>query len=84
MTLSPTTKTPANAGAAHAVTRLAPAKINLALHVTGRRDDGYHLLDMLVVFARYGDIIRIEHGEKDSFTVSGPFAKGIPVSYTHL
>ena len=29
----------------------APAKINLTLHVTGQRDDGYHLLDSLVVFA---------------------------------
>ncbi len=84
MTLFPTTETPANAGSAHAVTRLAPAKINLALHVTGRRDDGYHLLDMLVVFARYGDIIRIEHAEKDSFTVSGPFAKGIPLDGGNL
>lgn len=35
--------------------RLAPAKINLALHVTGRRVDGYHLLDMLVAFADIGD-----------------------------
>lgn len=33
----------------------APAKINLALHVTGRRADGYHLLDMLVAFADIGD-----------------------------
>ena len=32
----------------------APAKINLTLHVTGRRDDGYHLLDSLVVFADTG------------------------------
>ena len=33
----------------------APAKINLALHVTGRRADGYHLLDSLVVFTELGD-----------------------------
>ena len=36
----------------------ARAKINLALHVTGRRDDGYHTLDSLVAFADFGDIIR--------------------------
>ncbi|TIU91335.1 MAG: 4-(cytidine 5'-diphospho)-2-C-methyl-D-erythritol kinase, partial [Mesorhizobium sp.] len=36
-------------------TWLAPAKINLALHVTGRRADGYHLLDSLAVFTRFGD-----------------------------
>ena len=35
-------------------TELAPAKINLALHVTGRRGDGYHLIDSLVVFTRFG------------------------------
>ncbi len=35
--------------------RFAPAKVNLALHVVGRRDDGYHLLDMLVAFADIGD-----------------------------
>lgn len=84
MTISPKTETPVNTGFAHAVTRLAPAKINLALHVTGRRDDGYHLLDMLVVFARYGDIIRIELAEKDSFTIGGPFAAGIPLDDGNL
>ena len=35
----------------------APAKINLTLHVTGQRGDGYHLLDSLVVFADVGDRI---------------------------
>ena len=34
--------------------QFAPAKINLALHVVGRRGDGYHLLDMLVAFADIG------------------------------
>lgn len=80
----PKTETHADAGSPRAVTRLAPAKINLALHVTGRRDDGYHLLDMLVVFARYGDIIRVEIAQEDSFTVSGPFAKGIPLDGGNL
>nr|WP_312970249.1 4-(cytidine 5'-diphospho)-2-C-methyl-D-erythritol kinase [Brucella intermedia] len=84
MTLFPKTETHAHAGSAPAVTRLAPAKINLALHVTGRRADGYHLLDMLVVFARFGDIIRIEPAEVDSFTVCGPFAAGIPLDGGNL
>ncbi|MRN67886.1 4-(cytidine 5'-diphospho)-2-C-methyl-D-erythritol kinase [Brucella sp. 10RB9213] len=66
------------------ITRLAPAKINLALHVTGRRDDGYHLLDMLVVFADHGDRIHIERANSDSFTVSGPFASGIPAGRGNL
>ena len=38
-------------------TEPAPAKINLTLHVTGRRADGYHLLDSLVVFTDLGDRI---------------------------
>ena len=40
-------------------TEPAPAKINLALHVTGRRADGYHLLDSLVVFARVGAVMAL-------------------------
>jgi 4-diphosphocytidyl-2-C-methyl-D-erythritol kinase len=38
----------------------APAKVNLYLHVTGRRADGYHLLDSLVAFAGAGDRLRLE------------------------
>ena len=57
----------------------APAKINLTLHVTGRRDDGYHLLDSLVVFAaQAGDRLRLSAGESLSLAVSGPFAAGVP------
>ena len=84
MTAFSTEEAPAHAGLHEPVTCLAPAKINLALHVTGRRDDGYHLLDMLVVFARYGDIIRASFADKDSFTVSGPFAKNIPLDGGNL
>ena len=35
-----------------------PAKVNLFLHVVGRRADGYHLLDSLAVFAAAGDVLR--------------------------
>ncbi|WP_309083609.1 4-(cytidine 5'-diphospho)-2-C-methyl-D-erythritol kinase [Chelativorans sp.] len=52
----------------------APAKVNLALHVTGRRGDGYHLIETLVVFTRYGDRLRVEEAERDSLTLGGPFA----------
>ena len=41
-----------------AVAAFAPAKVNLYLHVTGRRDDGYHLLDSLVAFVDIGDRLR--------------------------
>ena len=58
------------------VSVFAPAKVNLTLHVTGRRDDGYHLLDSLVVFAPVGDLIVIQPGNTLSLTVEGPEAKG--------
>lgn len=55
------------------IVETAPAKINLALHVTGRRDDGYHLLDSLVTFAEDGDELAFETAERDSFRVVGRF-----------
>jgi 4-diphosphocytidyl-2-C-methyl-D-erythritol kinase len=45
----------------------APAKVNLALHVTGRREDGYHLLDSLVVFAGVGDWLEIREAPELRF-----------------
>ena len=55
----------------------APAKINLALHVTGQRGDGYHLLDSLVTFTERGDRLTAEPAETDDFTLSGPFAAAL-------
>ena len=40
---------------AKVVSRKAYAKLNLYLHVTGRRNDGFHELDSLVAFADIGD-----------------------------
>ncbi|PIW29008.1 MAG: 4-(cytidine 5'-diphospho)-2-C-methyl-D-erythritol kinase [Rhodospirillales bacterium CG15_BIG_FIL_POST_REV_8_21_14_020_66_15] len=61
------------------VTVAAPAKLNLYLHVTGRRDDGYHLLDSLIAFADVGDEIKARAAADGSLTlaVKGPFAKGL-------
>lgn len=59
------------------VTEFAPAKVNLTLHVTGQRDDGYHLLDSLVVFANVGDALELRPGA-GSLAVTGPFAAGVP------
>ncbi|WHA40689.1 4-(cytidine 5'-diphospho)-2-C-methyl-D-erythritol kinase [Agrobacterium larrymoorei] len=53
----------------------APAKINLALHVTGQREDGYHLLEMLVTFTEAGDVLRVTDADADRFSISGPFAQ---------
>lgn len=62
----------------------APAKINLTLHVTGQRSDGYHLLDSLVVFAGVYDEITATTAPNLQLTVSGPFAQGVPVDETNL
>lgn len=62
----------------------APAKVNLSLHVTGRRDDGYHLLDSLVVFAGVGDWLWSVPGEGPALTIGGPRAAGIPVGPDNL
>lgn len=52
----------------------APAKINLYLHVTGRRDDGYHLLESLVVFSETGDRLTVETAKELTLSIDGPFA----------
>jgi 4-diphosphocytidyl-2-C-methyl-D-erythritol kinase len=63
---------------------LAPAKINLALHVTGRRPDGYHLIETLVAFTRFGDRLTIAEADRDGFAVSGPFAAAVPADGDNL
>jgi 4-diphosphocytidyl-2-C-methyl-D-erythritol kinase len=52
----------------------APAKINLTLHVLGRRADGYHDLESLVAFAATGDDLRLEPAGTLALEVSGPTA----------
>jgi 4-diphosphocytidyl-2-C-methyl-D-erythritol kinase len=61
-----------------AVEVFAPAKVNLTLHVTGQRADGYHLLDSLVAFADVGDRVTLAMAEAPSFRVTGPFAAEVP------
>lgn len=62
----------------------APAKINLYLHVTGKRADGYHLLDSLVVLADIGDQITATPSDTLSLDYTGPFAKGLPPAKSNL
>lgn len=62
----------------------APAKVNLCLHLTGLRDDGYHLLESLVVFADVGDRLTATLADELSLTVDGPFANGVPVDGANL
>ncbi|TGN53898.1 4-(cytidine 5'-diphospho)-2-C-methyl-D-erythritol kinase [Paracoccus liaowanqingii] len=65
------------------IVEFAPAKLNLALHVTGRRADGYHLLDSLVCFAAIGDRIALTPGPL-SLTIDGPFAAGLSADADNL
>ncbi len=59
------------------ITEFAPAKINLTLHVLGKRPDGYHLLESLVVFAKAGDTVTVEPAEDLTFRVTGPNAAAL-------
>jgi len=69
---------------AETITESAPAKVNLALHVTGRRHDGYHLLDTLVVFAEAADRVTVRPAAQDAFAVCGPFAQTVPTDGANL
>jgi 4-diphosphocytidyl-2-C-methyl-D-erythritol kinase len=60
-----------------AVRAFAPAKINLYLHVVGRRGDGYHLLDSLIAFADIGDTITAAPADALRLSVDGPEAAGL-------
>jgi 4-diphosphocytidyl-2-C-methyl-D-erythritol kinase len=62
----------------------APAKLNLYLHVVGRRDDGYHLLDSLAAFAAVGDELAFAPAAGLSLTIDGPFARDLAVDDSNL
>ncbi|MFN3844474.1 MAG: 4-(cytidine 5'-diphospho)-2-C-methyl-D-erythritol kinase [Paracoccaceae bacterium] len=70
--------------ATEAGAEFAPAKVNLTLHVTGQRADGYHLLDSLVVFADVGDCVRVAQAEALSVQITGPMAAFLPVTDDNL
>ena len=71
-----------NAGTGFHPARLARAKVNYALHVTGRRADGYHLLESLVAFPEFGDRLTLSPGAQNAggettgpgLTIGGRFA----------
>src|SRR5258708_13159572 len=67
----------ADAGNSAALRAFAPAKINLYLHVLGRRPDGYHLLDSLVAFADIGDEVTAAPADTLTLTLGGPEAEAI-------
>jgi 4-diphosphocytidyl-2-C-methyl-D-erythritol kinase len=61
-----------------AIRQFAPAKLNLYLHVVGRRPDGYHALDSLAVFLGVGDEVAARPADELALTVTGPFAAALP------
>ncbi len=56
---------------------VAPAKINLFLHITGRRDDGYHVLESLFAFTGRGDLLRFREADAFSLSITGQRAVGL-------
>lgn len=64
--------------------RFAWAKINLYLHVTGRRPDGYHELDSLIAFAGIGDRIEVAAADQLGLRLSGPRASEVPADGDNL
>src|SRR5690606_11730781 len=62
---------------AEPITEHAPAKVNLALHVTGQRADGYHLLDTLVAFTEAGDRVTVRAAAAGGFAIDGPFSNAL-------
>ncbi|MCE3232269.1 MAG: ispE [Rickettsiaceae bacterium] len=63
---------------------LAPAKLNLFLHVTGKREDGYHLLESLMIPLSIGDEVRVGQSDKLELQITGPFAATIANSYDNI
>ena len=59
------------------LTAIAPAKINLFLHVGPVDGEGYHPLTSLVAFADVGDIVSVERSDRLSLTIGGPFGAGL-------
>lgn len=62
----------------------APAKINLTLHVTGQRPDGYHLIDSLVAFADVGDTLTMRAATDTRLTLTGPESAGLELAGNNL
>jgi 4-diphosphocytidyl-2-C-methyl-D-erythritol kinase len=66
------------------ITVLAPAKINLFLHIGERRHDGYHALESFVVFAETADRLELVTAPEISLSIDGPFARGLAAEKDNL
>ncbi|MEM9501881.1 MAG: 4-(cytidine 5'-diphospho)-2-C-methyl-D-erythritol kinase [Pseudomonadota bacterium] len=67
-----------------ALTEIAYAKINLALHIRQRREDGYHDLETLFAFVDVGDTLIARIADQDRLTTVGEFAGGIGKPFDNL
>lgn len=63
---------------------LAPAKLNLFLHITGKREDGYHLLQSLMAFLDVGDQIYFAPHDTLFIDADGPFAADLAAPHENL
>ena len=66
------------------VSFFAPVKINLSLQIIGRRHDGFHLLESLVVFADKGDELSVSKSDTLTLTIKGPFAGSLSTDKNNL
>jgi 4-diphosphocytidyl-2-C-methyl-D-erythritol kinase len=65
-------------GEAGALSVVAPAKLTLFLHVTGRRDDGYHTLESLMVLLDFGDLLDVCVRDDAEIVLARPIP-GVPI-----
>lgn len=69
---------------AYSATVITPIKINLALHIIGERQDGYHLLDSLVCFSFEGDVLHYRSSKTNRFSIFGPQSAGLAAGSNNL
>ena len=63
---------------------LAPAKLNFFLHITGKRVDGYHLIESLAGFTEFGDMVEFSDASELSLALDGPFASSLKADNDNL
>ena len=56
---------------------ISPVKLNLFLEVINKTSDGYHELESLMIFCKFGDLIKIKKSNKFLFSIEGPFSKNL-------
>lgn len=66
------------------ISETACAKLNVALHIIGRRPDSYHELDSIVAFASFGDELKLRKAKANTLSIIGPFAKSVPLGKDNI